>query len=44
MHGFTELRDIIFFRNIDPYTIDIEQLEALICGSLIVNTKSIIFP
>jgi len=44
MHGFTELRDIIFFRNIDPYTIDIEQLEALIFGSLIVNIKSIIFP
>lgn len=44
LNGFTELRDIIFFRNINPYQFDNDQLEALIRGSLVANSNNIIFP
>lgn len=44
LNGFTELRDIIFFRIINPYQFDCDQLEALIVGSLVVNSNNIIFP
>ena len=44
LNGFTELRDIIFFRIINPYQFDCDQLEARIMGSLVVNSNNIIFP